>query len=149
MTRAAAKASNPFAEAVYRLVRMIPRGQVASYSQVGTYLGSPGMARAVGNALRDLGPLAKDVPWHRVIKADGTLAPRGDVRRMPKQQKLLAAEGVKPDKRGRIPFELFGWAGPPAAVLKQLLEQPTRPRGPLGKTEQSNPERKRPDQSSM
>jgi methylated-DNA-protein-cysteine methyltransferase-like protein len=105
--------SDTFAQAVYALVRLIPPGQVATYSQVGTYLGSPGLARAVGNALRDLGPtLARDVPWHRVIKANGTLAARGDLRRMPLQARLLRQEGVTADPDGRIPLALFGWTGP-------------------------------------
>ena len=46
--------SEKFAHAVYALVRQIPKGQVATYSQVGTYLGTPRLARPVGNALREL-----------------------------------------------------------------------------------------------
>ncbi|MEW5850650.1 MAG: MGMT family protein [Myxococcota bacterium] len=111
------KAPNDFAAAVYALVKRIPRGQVATYSQVGTYLGSPGLARAVGNALRDLPrSLVDEVPWQRVLKSDGSLAVRGDVKRMPRQARLLKAEGVMLDARGRVPLEIYGWRGPRTPV---------------------------------
>ena len=37
-----------FYEAVYRLVRTIPRGRVMTYGQIATILGCPRAARAVG-----------------------------------------------------------------------------------------------------
>lgn len=112
MNAAPARTGHAFAQAVYKVVRQIPRGQVASYGQVGTYLGSPRLARAVGNALRALGPADKDVPWQRVIRADGTVATRGDHRRAPRQVRLLRAEGVAVDNDWRVPMEIYGWAGP-------------------------------------
>ena len=110
-----------FAEAVYALVVQIPAGQVATYAQVGTYLGSPRLARAVGNALRGLtAARARVVPWQRVIKAGGRVAMRGDVLRPPRQVQLLRKEGVPVTKDGRIPLDIFQWHGPktlPASVL--------------------------------
>ncbi|MBI5496001.1 MAG: MGMT family protein [Deltaproteobacteria bacterium] len=116
-------AGRDFAEAVYALVCQIPRGQVASYSQVGTYLGSPRLARAVGNALRELTRArAREVPWQRVIRADGRVAVRGDVTRPSRQVQLLRAEGIPIGPDGRIPMEAFGWRGPrrqPSAQFHQ------------------------------
>jgi len=82
----------PFPEAVRRAIRAIPRGEVRSYSQVALYAGRPGAARGVGRELRLLqdGQLAR-VPWWRVIRADGTLAPSVAV----EQARRLLAEGVK------------------------------------------------------
>ena len=50
MTRAQ---SVSFFERVYRLVRGIPKGRVATYGQVAALLGVPRGARAVGWALKD------------------------------------------------------------------------------------------------
>ena len=62
----------PFEEAVYRVVRRIPKGETRSYRWVAEQLGDPGLARAVGNAL-NRNPYAPQVPCHRVVKSDGSL----------------------------------------------------------------------------
>jgi methylated-DNA-protein-cysteine methyltransferase-like protein len=118
-----------FAEAVYRVVCMVPAGQVTTYAQVGTYLGSPRLARPVGNALRQLTRArAREVPWQRVIKSDGTVALRGDHTRAPQQVRMLRKEGVAVDDRWRVPLEIYGWRGPGTLVSTQSL-----PAMPLGK----------------
>ncbi len=83
----------PFPEAVRRAVRAIPRGEVRSYSQVALYAGRPGAARGVG---RELKTLDEDVPWWRVLRADGTLAPAVAV----EQARRLKAEGVQVEGAG-------------------------------------------------
>src|SRR5256886_17624648 len=77
----------PFARAVRRIVRSIPRGRVLSCGEVALRAGKPGGARAVVRALHQL----DDVPWWRVVRKGGTLAPQV----APEQAQLLAAEGVK------------------------------------------------------
>ena len=77
----------PFARAVRRIVRDIPRGRVLSYGEVALRAGKPGGARAVVRALHQL----EDVPWWRVVRKGGTLAPEVAW----EQAQLLAAEGVK------------------------------------------------------
>ncbi|WP_395830644.1 MGMT family protein [Archangium violaceum] len=84
----------PFPEAVRRAVRAIPRGEVRSYSQVALYAGRPGAARGVGRELKTL----ENVPWWRVIRADGTLAPAVAV----EQARRLKAEGVRLDGEGPL-----------------------------------------------
>jgi O-6-methylguanine DNA methyltransferase len=61
-----------FQERVYAVVRRIPKGQTRSYRWVAEQLGNPGLARAVGNALRR-NPDPRRTPCHRVIQSDGTL----------------------------------------------------------------------------
>lgn len=78
----------PFAAAVARVVRRIPRGTTVSYGEVALRLGKPGAARAVVQALR----LLDDVPWWRVGRKDGTLAPQVAF----EQAQMLASEGWKP-----------------------------------------------------
>lgn len=102
-----------FAEEVYRLTKLIPRGHVATYGQIATYIHSPRWARAVGTALRNLPKKrSKEVPWHRVINASGKISARGDIERPNVQLRMLQKEGVIFDKAGKTSLELFGWTGP-------------------------------------
>jgi len=80
-----------FLKAVRRVVRSIPRGTTLSYGEVALRAGRPGGARAVVAALHRL----DDVPWWRVARHDGTLAPQ--VAR--EQSTLLRQEGWKPRAR--------------------------------------------------
>ncbi|MEA2141307.1 MAG: methylated-DNA-protein-cysteine methyltransferase related protein, partial [Solirubrobacteraceae bacterium] len=59
----------------------IPPGYVRTYGDV-----SPGAPRLAGHVLS--GTDAHDAPWHRVVRADGSLA-KGD-----RQRRLLESEGV-------------------------------------------------------
>jgi len=59
----------PFAESVLDLVQQIPAGKVLSYGDVARLL-SGGGARAVGTVMARFGA---GVPWHRVVRADGSL----------------------------------------------------------------------------
>jgi methylated-DNA-[protein]-cysteine S-methyltransferase len=60
----------PFHERVYELARTIPSGATLSYGEVAARIGSPGAARAVGQALGK-NPFAIVVPCHRVLAAGG------------------------------------------------------------------------------
>ena len=80
-----------FVRAVRRIVRGIPRGTTLSYGEVALRAGKPRAARAVVSALHRL----DDVPWWRVARHDGTLAPQ--VAR--EQATLLRQEGWKKRKK--------------------------------------------------
>ena len=96
-------------ELIWRQVRKIPRGRVATYGQIATLAGLDGHARQVGYALHNL-PEGSSVPWHRVVNARGEISPRsaGDSHEL--QEHLLRAEGVEMDLRGRIDLKRFGWS---------------------------------------
>ncbi len=66
---------------ILRRVRAIPPGYVRTYGDI-----SPGAPRLAGRVLSQTN--AEDVPWHRVVRADGSLA-KGT-----RQRKLLEAEAV-------------------------------------------------------
>ncbi len=83
---------SPFQRAVRRVVRGIPRGTTLSYGEVALRAGKPGAPRAVVAALHRL----TDVPWWRVARHDGTLAPQV----AHEQAVLLRQEGWKPRRRG-------------------------------------------------
>lgn len=95
-------------ERVYRVVRRIPRGRVASYGQVAAIAGMPRAARQVGYALHAL-EVGTTVPWHRVVNARGEIALRGSDGIVALQRSLLEAEGVVLAAGGRIGLARFGW----------------------------------------
>ena len=88
-----------FQRRVSAVVRRIPRGRVASYSMVADRVGEPAAARAVGGAL------ARAVvgPAHRVVTAEGRLAPR-----FRDQARLLREEGVAV-RDGRVVRPIPWW----------------------------------------
>ena len=96
-----------FFASVYRAVRTIPRGRVATYGQVAGWLGVRRGARAVGWALRALSPAAaRRVPWHRVVAAGGRIADRAGAG--PElQRRRLRAEGVR-FAAGRVDMRRHG-----------------------------------------
>jgi methylated-DNA-protein-cysteine methyltransferase-like protein len=106
-------------ELIYRLVRCIPPGQVATYGQVARLLGMPRGARTVGWALRAM-PEGSDVPWQRVVNARGTISftPGGYAASV--QQALLEEEGIV-FEQGRIDLQVYGWAGLDPAEQQALL----------------------------
>jgi methylated-DNA-protein-cysteine methyltransferase related protein len=69
------------AEEVLSRVREVPEGHVTTYGDL-----TPGAPRYAGSVLSDCDD--PDVPWHRIVRADGTLA-KGE-----RQRRLLAEEGV-------------------------------------------------------
>jgi methylated-DNA-protein-cysteine methyltransferase related protein len=90
---------------VWRLVRRIPRGRVATYGQIAALLGRPRAARAVGTAMRNC---PGDVPWHRVVNASGGISRRARMESMLTQRMLLIREGV-PLRGGRVSLKRYRW----------------------------------------
>jgi methylated-DNA-[protein]-cysteine S-methyltransferase len=66
------QAVTPFRRRVLRRVAQVPYGEVVSYGQVAQSVGSPGAARAVGQAMA-ANPVPILVPCHRVIGSGGGL----------------------------------------------------------------------------
>ncbi len=95
-----------FYDAVYRVVRKIPRGRVMTYGQIATILGAPRAARAVGYAM---GASPKNVPWQRVINRKGQISARGDVERPIIQQQMLEAEGLVFDETESCDLTRYRW----------------------------------------
>lgn len=95
-------------ESVYRVVRRIPAGKVASYGQIAALAGMPGAARQVGWALNAL-ESEDDVPWHRVINARGEVSARGVREIEDLHRALLDSEGVEFSPSGRVDIARFGW----------------------------------------
>ena len=85
----------PFHRRVYEVVRTIPAGETMSYGEVAMEVGSPGAARAVGQAL-GRNPFAIIVPCHRVLAAGGRAGGFTANGGVSTKVRMLAIEGIRP-----------------------------------------------------
>lgn len=92
-------------DALYSLVKTIPRGRVATYGQVARLVKLRGGARAAGRAMAQC-PSGRGIPWHRVLGAGGRILIREPVAQL--QRQLLAGEGVRFIER-RVDLRLHAW----------------------------------------
>ena len=93
---------------IYAVVRQIPFGRVATYGQIASLSGYPGQARQVGYALNKV-PDEVDIPWQRVINANGQISPRANPIFEEIQQRILESEGICFGVDGRIDMAKFQW----------------------------------------
>jgi len=97
-------------DAVYRLVRRIPRGRVMTYGQIATLIENRLSPRAVGWALH---ACPSRLPWQRVVNAAGGCSTdrRPD---MPEglQRAQLESEGVVFGDDGRLDVGRYRWTPP-------------------------------------
>jgi methylated-DNA-[protein]-cysteine S-methyltransferase len=84
----------PFHRLVYEAARTIPPGSTLSYGEIAERAGSPGAARAVGQALRK-NPFAIIVPCHRVLAAGGKVGGFTANGGVETKRKLLALERAR------------------------------------------------------
>ena len=105
-----APAVPPVYARVLAVVREIPRGQVATYGQIAQIVGGC-TPRMVGYCLASLDK-DSNVPWQRVINAQGKISPRGAGLGALLQRELLEEEGVEFSDAGRVSFRRFGWLDP-------------------------------------
>lgn len=114
--------AEPTYERIYQIVRMIPPGRVATYGQVASIAGNC-TARMVGYAMAAV-PQGSDVPWQRVINAQGKISPRGDNMGADVQRIRLEEEGVRFSPQGTVNWAEVRWAGP---TVEWLVEQGFEP----------------------
>ena len=93
----------PFFKRVYSIVEKIPYGKTISYGEIARLLGQPRAAQVVGWAMRCC---PEDLPWQRVIMADGSITggEYADTRRA-----LLESEGVPFLPDGRVDAAASRW----------------------------------------
>jgi alkylated DNA nucleotide flippase Atl1 len=77
---------------IFERIRATPPGFVRTYGDV-----SPGAPRVAGAALHDCDD--PSLPWHRIVRADGSLAKGA------RQRRLLEAEGV-PFRGSRVDMRI-------------------------------------------
>ncbi|HKT32563.1 MAG TPA: MGMT family protein [Gammaproteobacteria bacterium] len=91
---------------IYAQVCAIPRGRVSTYGGIARLAGCG--PRQVGYAMASL-PHGSRVPWQRVINHQGEISCRSHGHGADGQRARLSAEGVIPDRHGRIDLRRFGW----------------------------------------
>src|SRR5437868_3529382 len=92
----------PFSARAEQVIRTLRPGEVVTYGEVAADAGRPGAARAVGHLLATR---PADLPWWRVVAANGRLVPGHEA----EHARRLEAEGVRL-RDGRV--RLRGpWAG--------------------------------------
>jgi methylated-DNA-protein-cysteine methyltransferase-like protein len=94
---------------IYAAVRKIPRGRVTTYGAIARLAGLPRQPRLVGYALHAL-TSTSNLPWHRVINAQGRLSLVRDGKSSGITQRLLLErEGVRVAAGSRVSLKEFGW----------------------------------------
>jgi methylated-DNA-protein-cysteine methyltransferase-like protein len=92
----------PLPERVLACVALIPSGKVLAYSDVAEFVHT----RAARNVGRIMATEHAEVPWWRVLRADGSCAEHIRV----EQLQRLADEGV-PIRNGRVNLAIARWDG--------------------------------------
>jgi methylated-DNA-protein-cysteine methyltransferase-like protein len=101
---------------IYLVIRRVPRGRVATYGQVAELAKASG-PRQVGYALHAL-PEGHDLPWHRIINAQGMISLDSVLGGANLQRALLEAEKVVFDANGRVDLKRYQWKGAPNAPAR-------------------------------
>ncbi|HVN52799.1 MAG TPA: MGMT family protein [Anaerolineaceae bacterium] len=109
---------------IYAVVRQIPAGKVASYGQIAKLVGGC-TARMVGYAMAAT-PAGEDIPWQRVINAQGKISPHGAGFGSAVQRQKLEEEGLEFDSQGRIDWRRHGWPSPEPYIHHPAPEQRIR-----------------------
>lgn len=101
-----------FRARVYELVLRIPRGRVMTYGLVARVLGTGYDARAIGNVMYATPDDGRNIPWHRVINSQGGCSTQGMTTPPDLQQRLLEADGVLFNDKGRCDLKTYLWTPP-------------------------------------
>lgn len=121
-----------FNQSVYQIVKGVPSGKVITYGRIAAFIPPPPempyasycavRARWVGYAMASC---PEDLPWHRVVNAQGRVSKRPgfgpDL-----QRKLLEDEGIPFDENGRIDIKRFIWQPDASWLLSRGLLPPAK-----------------------
>lgn len=113
---------------IYAVVRVIPRGRVATYGEVAELAGIPRGHRVAARAMQSC---PEGLPWYRVVgKKDARRAQINiaDPDHAEIQRARLEAEGVELDENGCIPLARFGMLHTEASRARVRVERKPRRR---------------------
>jgi len=92
---------------IINVIKSIPEGKVLSYRDVALAAGIRNGARQTVRVLHSLSQKFK-LPWHRVIRSNGSIAlMEGEGREL--QISLLRAEGVEVSEDGKVDMKRFSF----------------------------------------
>ncbi|MEK7141558.1 MAG: MGMT family protein [Patescibacteria group bacterium] len=96
-----------FFQRVYDVVQRIPVGKVATYGLIADLIGTKD-ARRIGQALH-ANPDSSHTPCHRVVFADGRLAPGYAFGGINEQKRKLQMEGISFTDTSNVDLARFLW----------------------------------------
>lgn len=98
-----------FADNVYAIVALIPRGRVTTYGAIAKYLGSARSSRMVGWALNNCHHLSPTLPAHRVVNRNGLLTGKAHFETYSTMCQLLISEGIRVENDAIVNMESYFW----------------------------------------
>jgi len=96
-------------DAIYDVVRCVPRGRITSYGAVAAAIGASSGARVVGYAMNMSAGAKPKVPAHRVVNRNGMLTGKHHFSPPEKMQQLLEKEGIKVKDDKVVNFDKLFW----------------------------------------
>jgi len=96
-------------DAIYDVVRAVPKGRVTSYGAVAAAIGAASGARVVGYAMNMCSGVKPKVPAHRVVNRNGLLTGKHHFSPPEKMQQLLEKEGIKVKDDKVVAFDRLFW----------------------------------------
>jgi len=103
------KSKDNIYDAIYDIVRCVPRGRITTYGAVAAAVGLKSGARLVGYAMNNCSNIKPKVPAHRVLNRTGLLTGKHHFDPPGKMQQLLEKEGVKVKDDKVLDFEKVFW----------------------------------------
>jgi len=94
-------------EAIYLALSQIPKGKVITYGNLAKLAGMPNGARLAGRLMCEL-PDKSNLPWHRVINAQGRLSLPVDSDGYREQLQRLQKDGIDINN-GKIKLSIYGY----------------------------------------
>ncbi len=96
-------------DAIYDVVRSVPKGRVTSYGAVAAAIGAASGARVVGYAMNKSFGVKPKVPAHRVVNRNGLLTGKHHFSPPEKMEQLLQKEGIKVKDDKVVDFDALFW----------------------------------------
>lgn len=96
-------------DAIYEIVRQVPRGRVTTYGHIAAAIGVKSGARMVGYAMNHCHGIMPEVPAHRVVNRVGLLTGKAHFGSGDEMADLLRSEGVTIEEDKVQAFEKHLW----------------------------------------
>jgi methylated-DNA-protein-cysteine methyltransferase-like protein len=100
----------PLTLRIIDIISRIPSGKVATYGQVATMAGNHRAARQVSRVLHSCSQKYQ-LPWQRVVGAQGKITIPKDQPGHRKQMKKLQSEGIQFGLGDTIDLSIYQWSG--------------------------------------
>ncbi len=98
-----------FSDAVFDIVRLIPKGRVTSYGAIAKCIGMSKSSRMVGMVLKNCSYEKDPVPAHRVVNRNGYLTGKAAFGDGETMANLLRVEGINVEDDKVVNFQIVFW----------------------------------------